>query len=159
MVVGGGNPACVRVERRGYQTQGLLGSVCSAGQVTSLWNRKTRPRNSFSVEQEISCVPPSVPPSRLRISISISSLRENKHCNLICVPSKSNVSFRLLKCKRWACFHIHWFIQATKVYGGPTRARILLGTTGGAKMNKTRSLSPRSLGSAVETNALTSPLQ
>lgn len=67
-------------------------------------HRKTKPRNLFSIEQEISCVPPPAPPSKLSISINIPSLRENKHCNLICVPSKSNVSFRLLKCKRWACF-------------------------------------------------------
>ena len=52
---------------------------------------------------------------KLSININILSLRENKHCNLICILSKSNFSFRLLKCKRWACFHIRLFIQPTKV--------------------------------------------
>lgn len=56
---------------------------------------------------------------------------------------------------------LHIFIQFTKVCGGPTRARILLGTgrrRGGTNMNKLGLYPPTVYGSMVETNVYTQVL-
>lgn len=103
-VVGGRNPTCMRVERRGYQIQGLFGKCVLCWPSDQFMKQKNQAQEFiFHRAGNLLCLS-SFPLSNLSISKNISSLRENKHCNLICVPSKSNASFRLLKCKRGGLF-------------------------------------------------------